>query len=67
MDRLRQIADEFIRLYRQQVSMWVFAQMYDLSAADFFQYERRKRLLRKLRLELERIVLAEQESPRLAA
>jgi hypothetical protein len=67
MDRLQQIADEFIRLYRQQLSMWIFAKMYHLSLADLFQYERRKIRLRNLRRELEKIVSAEQERPRIAA
>jgi transposase len=67
MDRLQQIADEFIRLYRQQLSMWIFAKMHDLSLADLFQYERRKIRLRNLRRELEKIVSAEQECPRIAA
>jgi hypothetical protein len=56
MDNLRQIADEFIRLYRQQLSTWVLAKMHDLSDADLAKYFRRKRRMSELRLKLEKMV-----------
>ena len=56
MDRLHQIADELIRLYRQQLTLWVLGKMDQLSSADLLKYGRRKKRIEELRLELERMV-----------
>jgi len=56
MDRLHQIADELIRLYRRQLTLWVLGKMDQLSSADLLKYGRRKKRIEELRLELQRMV-----------
>jgi len=56
MDRLHQIADELIRLYRRKLTLWVLGKMDKLSSADLLKYGRRKKRIEELRLELERMV-----------
>jgi hypothetical protein len=56
VDRLHQIADELIRLYRRQLTLWVLGKMDQLSSADLLKYGRRKKRIEQLRLELERMV-----------
>jgi hypothetical protein len=58
MDRLHQIADELIRLYRRQLTLWVLGKMDELSSADLLKYGRRKRRIGQLRHELEMMVSA---------
>jgi hypothetical protein len=58
MDRLHQIADELIRLYRRQLTLWVLGKVDQLSSADLLKYDRRKRRIEQLRLEVERMVAA---------
>jgi superfamily I DNA and RNA helicase len=60
MDHLQRIANEFIRLYRQQFTLWVLGKMEDLSDADLVKYDRRKRRIEELRLELERMISTSQ-------
>ena len=55
MDHLHQIADELIRLYRQQFTLWVLGKMDELSSADLFKYERRKVRIEQLRQELQKL------------
>jgi hypothetical protein len=55
MDRLHQIADEFIRLYRQQLTLWVLGKMDELSSSDLLRYERRKVQIEQLRQELQKM------------
>jgi hypothetical protein len=56
MDRLHQIADELIRLYRRQLTLWVLGKMDQLSSVDLLKYDRRKRRIEQLRHELEMMV-----------
>jgi hypothetical protein len=56
MDRLHRIADELIRLYRRQLTLWVLGKMDQLSNTDLLKYARRKKRIEQLRLELERMV-----------
>jgi hypothetical protein len=58
MDHLHQIADELIRLYRRQLTLWVLGKMDQLSSADLLKYHRRKKRIEQLRVELEKIVSA---------
>jgi len=53
--RLHQIADELIRLYRQQFTLWVLGKMDELSSTDLFKYERRKVRIEQLRQELQKM------------
>jgi hypothetical protein len=55
MDRLHQIADELIRLYRQQFTLWVLGKMDELSSADLLKYERRRVRIHQLRQELQKM------------
>ena len=55
MDHLHQIADELIRLYRQQFTLWVLGKMDELSSADLVIYERRKVRIEQLRQELQKM------------
>ena len=55
MDHLHQIADELIRLYRQQFTLWVLGKMDELSSTDLFKYERRKVRIEQLRQELQKM------------
>ncbi|PYV95249.1 MAG: hypothetical protein DMG89_22035 [Acidobacteria bacterium] len=55
MDHLHQIADELIRLYRQQFTLWVLGKMDELSSADLVIYERRKVRIEQLRQELQKL------------
>ena len=55
MDHLHQIADELIRLYRQQFTLWVLGKMDELSSADLVKYERRKVRIEQLRQELQKL------------
>jgi hypothetical protein len=55
-DRLKQIAEEFIRLYRRQLTLWVLGKIDNLSEADLRKYDRRQRRIEQLRRELELIV-----------
>ena len=54
-DRLKQIADELIRLYRRQLTLWVFGKIDDMKGADLRKYDRRQRRIEQLRRELELI------------
>jgi len=55
VDHLHQIADELIRLYRQQFTLWVLGKMDELSSADLVKYERRKVRIEQLRQELQKL------------
>jgi len=55
VDHLHQIADELIRLYRQQFTLWVLGKMDELSSADLVIYERRKVRIEQLRQELQKL------------
>jgi hypothetical protein len=48
MDRLHEIAEELIRLYNHQLTI-------ELSSADLLKYYRRKRRMRELRQELQKM------------
>jgi hypothetical protein len=54
-DRLKQIADELIRLYRRQLTLWVLGKIDNLNEADLRKYDRRQRRIEQLRRELELI------------
>ena len=54
-DRLKQIADELIRLYRRQLALWVLGKIDNLNEADLCKYYRRQRRIEQLRRELELI------------
>jgi hypothetical protein len=42
MDRLKEIATEIIRLYRQQLNFWVLGKTSNLKDADLLQYDCRR-------------------------
>jgi len=54
-DRLKQIAEELIRLYRRQLTLWVLGKIDNLNEADLRKYDRRQRRIEQLRRELELI------------
>jgi hypothetical protein len=53
MDRLHKISAEIIRLYSQQLNLWVLGRIADLKDADLLQYDRRRERLEQLSKELE--------------
>jgi hypothetical protein len=53
MERLQQVANEIVRLYREQLNFWVFGKISNLKDADLLQYDRRRDRLDELRRELE--------------
>jgi hypothetical protein len=53
MDRLHQITNEIIRLYREQINFWGLGRTSNLKDADLLQYDRRRDRLNELRRELE--------------
>src|SRR5204862_7153807 len=53
MDRLHKISAEIIRLYRQQLNLWVLGRIADLKDADLLQCDRRRERLEQLGKELE--------------
>ena len=53
MDRLQQIANEIVRLYREQLNFWGLGRTSSLKEADLLQYDRRRDRLDELRRELE--------------
>src|SRR5438105_7999640 len=53
MDRLHKISAEIIRLYRQQLNLWVLGRIADLKDADLLQYDRMRERLEQLGKELE--------------
>jgi len=56
MDRFHQISAEIIRLYRQQLNLWVLGKIADLKDADLLQYDHRRDRIEELREELESMV-----------
>jgi hypothetical protein len=52
---LKQIAEELIRLYRRQLTLWVLGKIDNLNEADLRKYDRRQRRIEQLRRELELI------------
>jgi hypothetical protein len=54
-DRLKQIAEELIRLYRRHLTLWVLGKIDNLNEADLRKYDRRQRRIEQLRRELELI------------
>ena len=54
MDRLEQISEEIIRLYREQLDSWPLGA--DLEGADVPEYFRRRERLKELGKELERMI-----------
>jgi len=54
MDRLEQISEEIIRLYREQLDSWPLGT--DLEGADVSEYFRRRERLKELGKELERMI-----------
>jgi len=42
MDRFHQISAQIIRLYRQQLNLWVLGKIADLKDADLLQYDHRR-------------------------
>ncbi len=49
---------EIIRLYRQQLNLWVLGKIADLKDADLLQYDHRRDRSEELREELESMVRA---------
>jgi len=58
MDRFHQISAQIIRLYRQQLNLWVLGKIADLKDADLLQYDHRRDRIEELREELESMVRA---------
>jgi len=54
MDRLEQISEEIIRLYREQLDSWPLGA--DLEGVDVLEYSRRRERLEELGKELERMI-----------
>jgi hypothetical protein len=54
-DHLKQIAEELIRLYSRQLTLWVLGKIDNLNEADLRKYDRRQRRIEQLRRELELI------------
>ena len=61
MDRLQQISEEIIRLYREQLDKWPLGEITDLEDVDVVEYCRRRERLEELGQELDRMI-AERKS-----
>jgi hypothetical protein len=48
MDRLQQISEEIIRLYREQLDKWPLGEITDLEDVDVVEYCRRRERLEEL-------------------
>lgn len=58
MDGLQTVSNEIIRLYRQQLNIWVLGSIRKLKDADLRQYNRRQERLEELGKELGRMIQA---------
>jgi hypothetical protein len=58
MDGLQKISDEIIRLYRQQLNVWVLGNIGKLKGAELRQYNSRQKRLEELGKELGRMIQA---------
>ena len=56
MDRLNQISNELIALYRQQLNWWVLGRIDRMDELDILQYDRRRERIGYLRRQLEAIL-----------
>jgi len=56
MDRLQQISEEIIRLYREQLDKWPLGEITDLEDVDIVEYCRRRERLEELGQELDRMI-----------
>jgi len=56
MDRLQQISEEIIRLYREQLDKWPLGESTDLQDVDVVEYCRRRERLEELGQELDRMI-----------
>jgi len=56
MDRLQQISEEIIRLYREQLDNWPLGEITDLEDVDIVEYCRRRERLEELGQELDRMI-----------
>lgn len=56
MDRLQQISEEIIRLYREQLDKWPLGEITDLEDVDVVEYCRRRERLEELGQELDRMI-----------
>ena len=56
MDRLQQISEEIIRLYREQLDKWPLGESTDLEDVDVVEYCRRRERLEELGQELDRMI-----------
>ena len=61
MDRLQQISEEIVRLYREQLDKWPLGEITDLEDVDVVEYCRRRERLEELGQELDRMI-AERKS-----
>ncbi len=62
MDDLHKISDEIIRLYRQQLNVWVLGNIRKLKGAELRQYNSRQERLEELAKELGRMIQAREAS-----
>jgi len=53
MDRLNQISNELIALYRQQLNWWVLGRIDRMDELDILQYDRTRERINYLRRQLE--------------
>jgi len=56
MDRLQQISEEIIRLYREQLDKWPLGEITNLEDVDVVEYCRRRERLEELGQELDRMI-----------
>ena len=57
MDRLAEISNELIALYRQQLNWWALGRINQMSDADILQYDRRRERIDRLCKEFEDLTL----------
>ena len=62
MDGLQKISEEIIRLYRQQLNVWVLGYIGKLKGAELRQYNSRQERLEELAKELGRMIQAREAS-----
>jgi hypothetical protein len=62
MDALQNLCDEFIRLYRQQLNVWILGNIGKLKDAAIRQYDSRQERLEELGKELGRMIQAREPS-----
>ena len=56
MDRLNQISNELIALYRQQLNWWVLGRIDRMDELEILQYNRTRERINYLRRQLEAIL-----------